>query len=108
MRMLSASNRKRHFLRAWRKHRGYTLEQVAERLHMSHQNLGKIERCKVPWNQDLLERLAEEYRCDVTDLINRDPTDPESLWSIWDQLAPTERIQLVEVAKVLKRTGTES
>ena len=107
MRMVSPSHRQRHFLREWRKFRGYTLEQMAERLHMSHQNLGKIERGKVPYSQDLLERLAEEYRCGLPDLIMRDPTDPEGMWSIWDQLAPAERIQVVEVAKVLRRTGTE-
>jgi transcriptional regulator with XRE-family HTH domain len=104
--MASKGLKARHFLRAWRKHRGYTLEQMSERIGMSHQNLGKIERGDVPYSEHLLERLAEEYRCDVADLIIRDPSDPDGLWSVYDQLRPVERVQLVEMAKVIKRTGT--
>jgi transcriptional regulator with XRE-family HTH domain len=54
----------RHFLRQWRKFRGYTLEQAAERVGMTHQNLGKIERGKVPYNEMLLDLLADIYRTD--------------------------------------------
>lgn len=96
----------RHFIRAWRKHRGLTLEQLAERIGMSHQNLGKIERGLVPYNQVLLEALSEELRCDPRDLIMRDPTQPESIWSIWEQLSVPERAQATEIVKALKRTGT--
>lgn len=74
---------------------------------MSHQNLGKVERGKVPYTQTLLELLAEELRCDPKDLIMRDPTDPDGLWSIYDQLGPVQRRQVVEIAKTLKRTGTD-
>lgn len=104
---MARTERQRHFLREWRKHRGYTLEQMSDRLHMTHQNLGKIERGLVPYGQDLLERLAEEYRCAVPDLIMRDPSDPDGLWSVYDQLAPVERRQVVEIAKTIRRTGTE-
>ena len=97
----------RHFLRQWRKFRGYTLEQAAERVGMTHQNLGKIERGKVPYNETLLMILADIYRTDRGSLIMRDPTQPDPLWSIYDQLAPPERERLVErVADELKKTGT--
>ena len=103
---MAKGERPQHFLRAWRKYRGYTLEQIAERIGMTHQNLGKIERGAVPYNQHLLERLAEEYRCEPADLIIRDPLDPDGLWSIYGQLKPVERRQIVEIAKTIKRTGT--
>lgn len=96
-----------HYIRQWRKHRGLTLEQLAERIGMTHQNLGKIERGKVPYNQVLLELLAEQLRCEPADLIIRDPSQPDGIWSIWDQLKPVEREQMVEIAKTLRRTGTE-
>lgn len=99
--------RKPTYLREWRKKRGKTLEQVAEHLHMSHSQLSRIERGQQPYNQELLEELAELYMCDVVDLLIRDPSDPDGLWSISDQLEPVQRQQLVEFAKVLKRTGTE-
>lgn len=97
----------RHFLRAWRKHRSKTLEQVAEHLHMSHSQLSRIETFKQPYNQELLEALAELYMCDVVDLLIRDPSDPNGLWSIHDQLRPAQQRQLVAIGETLLReTGT--
>lgn len=81
----------RHYIRQWRKHRGLTLESLAERIGMTHQNLGKIERGLVPYNQVLLESLATELRCAPADLIMRDPSAPNDLWSIWDQLPLEQR-----------------
>jgi transcriptional regulator with XRE-family HTH domain len=95
----------RHFIRAWRKERGLTLEQLAERIGMTHQNLGKIERGLVPYNQVLLELLAEELRCDPADLIMRDPAQKNSLWTIYEALTPVQRQQLVEIGETLKKTG---
>lgn len=94
-----------HFLREWRKRAGKTLEAVAEELRMSHSQLSRIERGKQPYNQELLERLADLYRCEVVDLLIRDPSDPEGLWSIHDQLKPVQRQQLAEFGEVLRRTG---
>jgi transcriptional regulator with XRE-family HTH domain len=97
----------RHFLRAWRKHRNKTLEQVADELHMSHSQLSRIETFKQPYNQELLEALADLYACDVVDLLIRDPTDPNGLWSIHDQLKPVQRRQLAAIGEtLLKDTGT--
>lgn len=98
---------RRHFLRAWRKHRGRTLEQVADQLHMSHSQLSRIERLQQPYNQELLEALADLYMCDVVDLIIRDPLNPESIWTLWEKAAPGQRRQIESVAAALLRTGTE-
>lgn len=96
----------RHFIKEWRKHRGLTQEQLAERIGISRPQLTKIERGVRKYDQAFLEAAAEELRCDPADLLVRDPLDPDGLWTIYDQLRPTERQQLVEMAKVLKRTGT--
>lgn len=104
--MAPLSDRPRHFIRAWRKHRGYTLEQLAERIGMTHQNLGKIERFLVPYNQELLETLALELRCAPADLITRDPSDPESLWSILEGLPPMERDRALHILKAFKASAT--
>jgi len=97
----------RHFLRAWRKHRSKTLEQVAEYLHMSHSQLSRIERFAQPYNQELLEALAELYMCDVVDLLIRDPSQPESIWTLWQRAKPGERRQIAAVAEtLLKDIGT--
>lgn len=103
---MAKSKTARHYLREWRKFRGYTLEHVAERVGMSHQNLGKIERGKVPYNEVLLDLLADIYRADRGSLIMRDPSRPDPLWTIYDQLAPPERVRLVErIEQEFKKAG---
>lgn len=89
------------YLREWRKHRGRTLEQVAEFLHMTHGQLSKIERGVQPYNQALLEQLAELYMCEPADLLIRDPADPTGIWSVWDHAQPGEREKIVQVAKTI-------
>lgn len=96
----------RHFLRAWRKHRGKTLEAVAEQLHMSHSQLSRIETFRQPYNQQLLEKLADLYMCDVVDLLIRDPSDPEGMWTIWEQAKPAQRQRIRAVAETLLKEAS--
>lgn len=95
-----------HFIRAWRKHRHLTLEQLAERMGMDKGNLSKIERGKRRYDELFLETAAEALRCSPADLIVRDPTDPEGIWSIWETLSVQQRPQAVEILKAIKKTGT--
>lgn len=97
----------RHFIRAWRKHRGYTLEQLAEIVGVTHGALSQLERGETNYTQPMLEALSEALSCSPADLIMRDPTDPEGMWSIWDQAAPGERRRIVEVARALLKAGAE-
>lgn len=80
---------------------------VAAELHISQPQLGRIEKGQQPYNQDLLEALADLYGCTVADLLMRNPAEPDAIWSIWDQAKPGQRRQIVEVAKTLVRTGTD-
>ncbi len=93
--------KRRHFLRMWREHRGKTLVQVAEFLHMTHGNLSKIERGLVPYNEELLDKLAELYNCDAVDLIIRDPTDPIDIWSVWENAKPGDKRKIVSIAQTI-------
>lgn len=102
-----ASGKSKWFLKQWRKHRGYTQERLAEMTNMSIGYLSDLEKGKRRYNQDHLEALATALQCEPFDLIMRDPSDPDGIWSVWDQLRPVERSQVVEIAKTLKRTGTE-
>lgn len=93
--------RRPSFLRQWRKHRGFTLEVVGAEVGMTGPNLGRVEKGEVPYSQDLLEQLADMYGCEIADLLIRDPTDPEGMWSIWDRAQPAQRNQITAVAKAL-------
>lgn len=104
-------SRQSTFLKEWRKHRGLSLDKAIERLEfeleymISKGQLSRIERGEQPYGQDLLEALAAVYRCDVPDLLMRDPTAPDAIWSIWEQLKPVQRAQLVEIGETLKKVG---
>jgi transcriptional regulator with XRE-family HTH domain len=89
------------FIRQWRKHRGYSLDVLADRVPMDKGNLSKIERGLLPYNQELLERLAEALSTDAASLLMRDPTNQDAIWSIWDRASAVERAQLEGVANAL-------
>lgn len=100
--------RKKTFLREWRRMKqGRTLDQVAAHLHMSQPQLGRIERGDSPYNQDLLEALADLYGCDVASLLMRDPTHPEAIWSLIDRAKPSERRVIQATIEAILKTGTE-
>jgi len=56
-------------LKAWRKERGLTLEQVGEALGMTGQNYGKIERGGVGLGEEYVEPLAALYNIAKSDLL---------------------------------------
>lgn len=101
------------FIRAWRKHRDLTLAQLADRLQIelevdiSEGQLSRIERGETPYSQDILEALAQVLRCEPADLIMRDPTHPDAIWSLIDTLKPVERDRAIAVIKALRGTGTD-
>lgn len=99
--------KKPHYIREWRKHRGLTQEQLAERIGIARSYLTKIERGTRRYDQPFLEAAAEALRCEPGDIIMRDPTDPMGIWSIWDRMKPAERIQAVAVLRALGATGTD-
>lgn len=119
-------DRPKHYLRQWRKASGLSLQAVrdkAEALYedrivaegeevdlnkigLSHSTLSRIESFKVPYNQRLLEVLAEVYGTDVPSLIMRNPDDPEGIWSIMDQIPPAQRPLALRMLSGLK-TGTD-
>ena len=98
----------RHQIRQWRKYRGLTQEQLAERIGIARSYLTKIERGSRRYDQPFLEAAAEALRCEPSQLIDVDPTAPEGLWSLWEQLTLPERSQALAVIRALKdaHTGT--
>lgn len=98
----------RHFLREWREHREYTLEEAGEAVGISHAQLGRIERRLQKYNQALLEALAELYQTDPASLLIRNPKSPEGMWSLWDQAKEGQRQEIEKYAEfvIKSRTGT--
>jgi transcriptional regulator with XRE-family HTH domain len=93
--------RRRHFIKEWRNHRGLTMERLADRLEISKATLSRIENGKQPYTQDTLEALADALSCEPADLIMRDPTAPGAIWSLWEKASVAQRQQIESVVRAL-------
>lgn len=100
------ANRRRHFIKQWREYRGLTQEQLADRLHTTKANISRIENRVQGYTQDFLEACADALQTDPASLIMRDPSNDDAMWSVWEQAKPSERNQIVAIAKTLIKTGT--
>ena len=103
---------RRNFIREWRKRSGLTLEQLADRVttlgvETTHATLSRVERSRQPYNQPLLEAIADALQTDAASLLMRNPTDPDAMWSIWDQAKPAERELIRDMATTIvkRRAG---
>jgi transcriptional regulator with XRE-family HTH domain len=86
------------FIREWRKEKGFSLEYVASNVPMDKGNLSKVERGLLPYNQEMLERLADILGTDAGNLINRDPTKEGKVFDLVQRLNAE---QLVQAERVL-------
>lgn len=93
--------RRRTFFRQWRKYRGLTLEAAAALAGMTAGNLSAMERGTQGYTQAGLEALAEAYQCDPGELLNVDPTQGESLWSLWESAKPGDRQKITDIARTI-------
>lgn len=100
--------RRKTYLRAYRKAAGRTLEAVAEELHMTHGQLSKIERGLQPYNQDLLETLADLYMCGVGDLINRPPGVVDDINKVVAIASPEDQEKILKVARTIVGVDEEA
>lgn len=85
------------FLREWRAHRGLTQQRLADRVGLSKPFISEMERGVKGYSQDTLEALADALGCEPADLIMRDPTSPDPIWSIWDRVPPVKRSDALRV-----------
>lgn len=100
--------RRRHFLRDWRDFRDISQEDAADRAEISRSSLSKIESGKVPYNQDLLERLAVIYNCEPDDLIAINPNGWDGPRMAYDALkrAPLDiRNRAIDALRAFLKTG---
>lgn len=98
-----------YFFRQWRKFRGLTQEQAAERLLVDQSTLSRIERGTIRFGQEFLEAAAYAYQCEPADLLMRDPLVKDAAWSITDNLkkaTPDQREQIQAVVEALIRRAS--
>lgn len=100
--------RRRHFVKQWRKVKGLTQEQLAERIGVTPGAISQLEVGRTNYTQQMLEAIAAEFGIRPGDLLNVDPTREGAMWSIWESLDVPARNQVVEIARTFQRkTGTD-
>lgn len=106
-RMIGAMTRppkfRRTYIRAWRKYRDLTQEQLAEKTGLTAVMISHLERRTRGYSQETLEAIAEALQTDVGGLLSRDPETDEPIWSLWQQANPTVRSQIVDITKTLTK-----
>jgi transcriptional regulator with XRE-family HTH domain len=85
-----------------------TLEQAAELSGMSPGNISAMERGAQSYTQSGLESLARAYRCAPAQLLQIDPSNPDTddIWNIWESAKDADRRKIVEIARTI--TGNKS
>jgi transcriptional regulator with XRE-family HTH domain len=107
-RISSGQARQSHFIREWRKHRGLTQEQLAERIGTTKASISRIETGEQPYTQDFLEACADALMTEPGSLVMRNPLDPDGPWSVWDDLRPVQRKQALRLLRALKDEAEEA
>lgn len=86
-----------------------TQEALASRLEVAVSTISQLETGKQGYSQPMLEALADALGCQPADLLMRDPTKVNAVWSIEDQLksaSPEKREEILSVIDVLlRKTG---
>lgn len=93
------------FIRAWRKHRGLTMDQLAADIGISVSQLSSVERGEQPYTQRTLESLASALDCRAIDLLATDPNGDQEqveLLRTIDGMTPEKRRLLHRIAKTLE------
>lgn len=93
--------RRRIFLKEWRKFRGLTQEQLAEKVGMVVSNISQLEQGRQGYSKEGLEALAGALNCEPGHLLSVDPTGPEAIWPIWDIADPAQRRIIVDISKTI-------
>jgi len=101
MRSRLKENGPRHFVRQWRKYRHLTQEQLAERIGSTHGAISQLETGRTSYTQGMLEALADALMCEPADLLMRDPSQDQMIWSLWDKLGEAEKRQAVRLIQAI-------
>lgn len=94
----------------WRKYRGFTLEQVADRLAFLNDpgvpqtvaSLSRLENDKQPYAQRVVEALAHVYDCEPEELIGVDPFERDELDELMAAMKGKSEIERARIARIIR------
>lgn len=94
------------YIKQWRISRGLNQERLADRIGMTQSQVSMLENGERGYTQETLEAVAEALQTDPASLLMRNPTDPEGMWSIWDQAKEGQKRVIRNLAETVVKTGT--
>lgn len=100
--------RRRHFIKEWRKFRGLTQQQLADRVETVVSGISQLESGKQGYSQAMLEALAVALNCEPWDLLNVDPNkagDVVDLTRLLQNATPEQKAEAIGYVKGLLRSG---
>lgn len=95
-----------HHVRAWRKHRKLTIEQLAELADLSESTISEVETGNQDFTGATLLALANALQTTPGILLSQRPEEGESLYTALQDLRPETQRQIKEIARILKGSGT--
>lgn len=100
--MIPKPQMRRHYVREWRKFRGLTQEQLAERTPFTAGAISQLETGRTRYTQEMLEALAFALDCRPGDLLNRDPNKEGAVVDLFDGLSDEDRRRAILMIQALK------
>lgn len=107
-RPIKLQTRRRHFIKEWRKFRGLTQQQLADRVETVVSGISQLESGKQGYSQAMLEALASALSCEPWDLLNVDPGkegDVVDLTRLLKNATPEQKAEAIGYVKGLLRSG---
>lgn len=91
----------KHYIREWRRFRGLTQAQLGEEVGVSSLTIAKLESGVQPYTERYLLKMAYVFKCSPADLITRDPSQGESIWSLYEKMDEAQRKTAFDVIKAI-------
>ena len=91
-----------NFIRAWRRHRGLSLEKLAEKAGLAVPTISNVEKRKKDVTGKTLLALANALETTPAALLSGDPKDDAPFWETWNQLRPEQKPVAIRVIQAMK------
>lgn len=92
----------------WRKYRGLSQAELAEKVGTSHQVIGYLERGRTELSAKWLRRLADALDTTPGHLMSVDPRNMDNdIIDIWSRIPERDRANAAKALRGFIRTGTD-
>ena len=99
----------RNYLKAWREFRGFTQEQLADKVGTDKAVISLLENEKRPLSSTWLRKFAAALETRPGHILDTDPaTLDNDIIDIWTRIEATDREQAARVLRSFVKTGTKN